>query len=108
MSTSGVAEREIKVRGTAVPAAIVEHDADWAGSEAVKTGAVEEEPVNETPTVIEEEIVVAVVGSRGARSRHHQTGDACRHEERLPHGMACHGPLPSLVIFFTSYSAAAR
>ena len=40
------------------------------------------------------EHLVAAVRSGGSGARHHETGDGCRHDERLPCGMACHRSTP--------------
>ena len=80
-------------------AVVVEDDADRPWPKAIETAIVEEESaVDETAVVIETEVVVAVVGGRGPRSRHHESGDGCRHEQHLAYGMASHRLLPSLVI----------
>lgn len=79
-------------------AVVVEDDADRPWPKAIETAIVEEEPVVETPVVVETEVVVTVVGDRRPRSRHHESGDGCRHEQHLAYGMASHRLLPSLVI----------
>ena len=43
----------------------VEDDADRPGPEAIKTAVIEEEPVVETPVIVEAEVVVAMVRNGG-------------------------------------------